>query len=246
MSVTPDRPRLTALGVSVAFHASLALALLVWTGVKPEPVATKAPPIRTDLVYLQDTGSGGGGGGRPTPAPPAKLQIPEHRQPAIAVEAVTVPIDPPPVLDAPVRANSTILQGTGITPFAPPGPGGGGPGTGVGPGTGPGAGAGDKGGAGGGPKGTGAVTPPVPIRQVKATYTAAALAAKVMGSVTMEVEVLANGTVGNVKVLRSLDRTYGLDQEAVRAARQWLFVPGTSGGKPVDVIVQLILDFNLR
>jgi len=25
-----------------------------------------------------------------------------------------------------------------------------------------------------------------------------------------------------------------------------VFIPGTSGGKPVDVIVQLILDFNLR
>ena len=246
MRAAPAPPRVTALGVSVAIHAALALALLIWTGVKPEPVATKAPPIRTDLVYLQDAGSGGGGGGRPTPAPPAKLQIPEHRQPALAVDAVTVPVDPLPVLDAPVRANSTILQGSGITAFAPPGPGGGGPGTGVGPGTGPGAAEGDKGGVGGGPKGTGAVTPPVPIRQVKATYTPAALAAKVMGSVTMEVEVLANGTVGNVKVLRSLDRVHGLDQEAVRAARQWLFVPGTSGGKPVDVIVQLILDFNLR
>jgi protein TonB len=97
-----------------------------------------------------------------------------------------------------------------------------------------------------GQKGTGAVTAPVPVRQVKPAYTPAALAAKVMGSVTLEVEVLANGTVGNVKVLKSLDRSYGLDQEAIRAARQWLFIPGTSGGKPVDVIVQLILDFNLR
>jgi protein TonB len=246
MSAAPAPRRITALGVSFAIHAALALALLVWAGVKPEPVATKEPPIRTDLVYLQTTGSGGGGGGRPTPAPPAKLQIPEHRQPALAVEAVTVPVDPPPVLDAPVRANSTILQGSGIAAFAPPGPGGGGPGTGVGPGTGPGVGPGDKGGAGDGQKGNGAVTPPVPIRQAKAAYTPAALAAKVMGSVTLEVEVLANGTVGNVKVLRSLDRVYGLDQEAIRAARQWLFIPGTSGGKPVDVIVQLILDFNLR
>ena len=246
MSATPAPPRITALGVSAAIHAALALALLVWAGVKPEPVATKAAPIRTDLVYLQDPGTGGGGGGRPTPAPPVKLQISEHRLPALAVEAVTVPVDPPPVLDAPVRANSTILQGSGITAFAPPGPGGGGPGTGVGPGTGPGVGEGEKGGVGGSQKGTGAVTAPVPIRQVKPAYTPDALAAKVMGSVTLEVEVLANGTVGNVKVLKSLDRSYGLDQEAIRAARQWLFIPGTSGGKPVDVIVRLILDFNLR
>src|SRR6187549_2540995 len=163
MSARPAPPRLTALGVSAVIHAALALALLVWAGVKPEPVATKAAPIRTDLVYLQDPGTGGGGGGRPTPAPPVKLQISEHRLPALAVEAVTVPVDPPPVLDAPVRANSTILQGSGITAFAPPGPGGGGPGTGVGPGTGPGVGEGEKGGVGGSQKGTGAVTAPVPI-----------------------------------------------------------------------------------
>jgi hypothetical protein len=99
--------------------------------------------------------------------------------------------------------------------------------------------------AGGGPKGTGAVTPPVPVRQVKATYTPGALAAKVMGSVTLEVEVLANGTVGNVKVLKSLDRAYGLIRKRFGCPAVAVH-SGTIGGKPVDVIVQLILDFNLR
>jgi protein TonB len=129
---------------------------------------------------------------------------------------------------------------------APPGPGGGGRGTGIGPGDGPGVNEGNRGGTGGGDKNGGVVTSPVPIREVKPIYTPGAMASKIQGSVTLEVEVLANGTVGNVKVLRSLDRTNGLDQEAIRAARQWLFIPGKSGGRPVDVIVQLILEFNLR
>ena len=62
----------------------------------------------------------------------------------------------------------------------------------------------------------------------------------------MEVVVLANGTVGDVKVIGSLDKICGLDMEAIKAARQWRFLPGTFEGKPVDVLVRLILDFNLR
>ncbi|HXT68989.1 MAG TPA: energy transducer TonB [Vicinamibacterales bacterium] len=247
MPPKPGRPKITAFGVSIAIHGALAVVLLVLAGMKPEPVSTKAQPIHTDLVFLQHTaGPGGGGGGRPTPAPPSKLQIPEHVQPTVAIPSAVVTVDPPPVLDVQIQPNATMLQGSGVILGAPPGPGGGGPGTGVGPGTGPGAGPGEKGGTGGREKGDGAVTPAVPLRQPKPAYTPGALAAKIQGSVTLEVEVLANGTVGNVRVIKSLDRIYGLDQEAIKAAKNWFFIPGRSGGRPVDTIVHIILDFNLR
>lgn len=242
----PRPPRITALGVSVVLHAALAVLLLLYAGISPEQVSTKAVPIRTDLVFLQRAGSGGGGGGNPAPAPPQRTEIPVHRPPAVAVEAATVPVDLPPTLDVPVQATSTMLQSSGTSLSAPPGPGGGGKGTGSGPGDGPGLGPGNDGLLGGGPRGSGVITSPFPIREVKPVYTAGALASKIQGSVALEVEVLANGTVGSVKVLKSLDRVYGLDLEAIKAARQWLFRPGTSGGRPVDVIVQIILDFNLR
>jgi TonB family protein len=243
------RPRITAFGLSIAIHAALAVVLLVIAGLGPEPVSTKAVPIRTDLVFLQHTGAGGGGGGNPRPAPPRPMQIPVHKQPTLAIEAVAVPKDPPPTLDVRVQANSTFLQATGTDLFAKPGPGGGGkPGsTGLGPGDGSGGPGPGKGGIGDTPGSGGAATPPVPIRQVKPVYTGGALASKIQGSATLEVEVLANGTVGNVKVIKSLDRIHGLDLEAIRAARQWLFIPArNAAGRPVDVIVQLILDFNLR
>ena len=246
MRATPGRPRITAFSLSIVAHGILAVALLIVAGMKPEPVATKAVPIHTDLVFLQHTGPGGGGGGRPTPASPSTLQIPEHVTPIVAVPSVVVAIDPPPVLDVQVQPNSSVLQGGGVTLGAAPGPGGAGPGTGVGPCCGPGAGPGRYGGVGGEDNGGGAVTSPVPIRQPKPAYTPGALAAKIQGSVTLEVEVLANGTVGNVRVLKSLDRIYGLDQEAIRAAKNWFFVPARSAGRPVDTIVHLILDFNLR
>jgi protein TonB len=47
-------------------------------------------------------------------------------------------------------------------------------------------------------------------------------------------------------VSRSLDSTFGLDQEAIKAAKQWLFKPGTKDGKPVAVRVMIELTFMLK
>ena len=58
--------------------------------------------------------------------------------------------------------------------------------------------------------------------------------------------MLLDGTVGQVTVVRSLDPTYGLDQEALKAARQWRFVPGTRFGVPVAVLVTIELTFTLK
>ena len=61
----------------------------------------------------------------------------------------------------------------------------------------------------------------------------------------LEVVVLADGLVGDMKVVRSLDPG-GLDQQAIVAVRQWQFRPGRHAGLPVDVLVQIIIDFTLR
>jgi TonB family protein len=58
--------------------------------------------------------------------------------------------------------------------------------------------------------------------------------------------VLPDGTVGSVEVVRSLDATFGLDQEAIKAAKQWRFRPGTRLGEPVAVLVTIELTFTLR
>jgi hypothetical protein len=44
--------------------------------------------------------------------------------------------------------------------------------------------------------------------------------------------------------VKSLDP--GLDQQAILAARQWLFRPSAYQDKPVEVIVKLILEFHIR
>jgi len=242
------RPRFTALGVSIGIHAVFAFLLLMWAGLKTESVATKAPPIRTDLVFLQQSGTSGGGGGNPAPAAPRRIEIPQHAAPILVIEATAVPPEPLPQLNVPIQATSaTLLQGSGTSLSAPPGPGGGGNGPGLGPGEGPGVGPGKKGGIGGDDGGGVAVTGPIPVKQPRPAFTPGAMAARIQGTVTMEIEVRADGTVGNVKIVRSLDRTYGLDAEAIRTARLWTFIPAkNASGKPVDVIATLVLEFNLR
>jgi TonB family protein len=92
----------------------------------------------------------------------------------------------------------------------------------------------------------GAVTLPQPLTQVKPEYTQAAMVARIEGTVLLEAVVLADGSVGKVAVVRSLDSTYGLDQRAIDAASQWTFKPGTKDGKPVAVAVTLEMTFALR
>jgi protein TonB len=245
----PRRPLYSALGISVTCHAVFLLVILFLASFPPEQVDTRTPPIPTELVFLQESGPGGGGGGTSVPAAPAKIEIPPP-QPAVTLTATPPPVadPPPPSLDAPVQTNNaTVLMGGGSNPMAATGPGGNGPGRGLGDGNGPGLLDGKDGGTGGGPKQPGALTTqPYPIRSVKPDYTSQALQARLQGSVTLEVEVLANGTVGAVKVLKSLDTRYGLDGQAIRCAKQWVFRPGTINGKPVDSLVQIILEFGLR
>jgi TonB family protein len=49
-----------------------------------------------------------------------------------------------------------------------------------------------------------------------------------------------------VEIIRSLDSSFGLDQEAIKAAKQWRFRPGMRQGEPVAVLVRIELDFTLR
>jgi protein TonB len=82
--------------------------------------------------------------------------------------------------------------------------------------------------------------------EVKAEYTQEAKDAGIQGTVVLDTEVLADGTVGDVKVKQSLDTKYGLDRQAVNAVKQWTFEPGTKDGKPVAVRVDIEMTFTLK
>jgi TonB family protein len=65
----------------------------------------------------------------------------------------------------------------------------------------------------------------------------AAMKANLEGLIRIEATVQPDGTVGDVKLVKSVDSKYGLNEAAVAAARQWVFKPGTKDGKAVAVRV---------
>jgi periplasmic protein TonB len=90
------------------------------------------------------------------------------------------------------------------------------------------------------------VTLPSVVREVRPEYTPAAQAARIEGKVLLGIVVTAAGAVDVVTVDRSLDMTYGLDEQAVKAIKQWEFKPGTKDGKPVAVRVHVEMNFTLK
>jgi TonB family protein len=86
---------------------------------------------------------------------------------------------------------------------------------------------------------------PVPIVRVRPSYTSAAMAARLAGVALVECVVMRDGTVDQVRVVRSFDSRFGLDQEAVKAARQSRFRPGTVDGHPVAVRLTIELSFSI-
>jgi TonB family protein len=88
------------------------------------------------------------------------------------------------------------------------------------------------------------VSAPVVVKEAKPQYTPEAKKAKIQGVVTLECVVQPDGTVGDVRVTKALNP--GLDQEAIKAVKQWRFKPGHKDGKAVPVRVTLEMTFTLR
>jgi len=93
--------------------------------------------------------------------------------------------------------------------------------------------------------GKGVIMPRV-TKEAAPRYPVDAMKAKVTGAVLVEAIVQTDGTVGEVRVKRSLDKKYGLDDEAVASVKKWQFVAGTKDGVAVPVMVEVELTFTLR
>jgi TonB family protein len=86
---------------------------------------------------------------------------------------------------------------------------------------------------------------PALIRSIEARYTPEAIQAKIEGIVEVRMVVLPDGNVRDVQVTKSLDTRYGLDQQAIDAAKQWSFRPGTKDGRAVPMFVTIVMEFRL-
>lgn len=244
-----------SLGISLAAHGALvALFILAAAHVTDQSVMDLVQPA-IPVVFLDRPGPGGGGGGSPDPAPIKKAEIPKPKiepPPQVVKPTLEMPVEvaPPPPPAVTVTSDISSIPGaiTGLPNAAPGGTGGGGgSGTGVGGGKGSGIGPGEGGGFGGGVyrPGNGVVSPRL-VYEVRPNYTSDAMRAKIQGIVTMEAVVMPDGSVGAVQITRSLDQTFGLDQEAIRTVKKWRFQPGTRQGQAVPVLVEIEMTFTLR
>jgi TonB family protein len=255
----PDGQRMgRALGAGLATELVVIGLVLLVMSLMPKRVYQAVLPDRLseDIVWLSQPGpGGGGGGGNKMPDPPKKAEL--KGQQKISVPTPPEPTPEPPKEEPPVEQLNIPAQTLAAAPTVSPGAltpnpndtlsTGSGTGTGAGSGQGSGLGPGFGGGTGGGAYRPGnGVNLPQPLKEVKPQYTADAMRAKVQGTVLLECVVLPDGSVGNVEVVRSLDSAFGLDQEAIKAAKQWRFRPGTRFGEPVAVLVTIELTFTLR
>jgi len=87
---------------------------------------------------------------------------------------------------------------------------------------------------------------PTLVGEVSPSYTRSAMEARIQGVVKLEAIVTVEGLVDDIIVLRSLDSELGLDDEAIKAVRQWRFKPGTRMGEPVPVLSLFEISFHLR
>jgi protein TonB len=93
------------------------------------------------------------------------------------------------------------------------------------------------------PAAEGETTPPRIIDRPEAKYTDSALAKGIEGTVGLTAVVRRDGSVGGVAVTKSLEES--LDLRALRAVRRYKFEPATRDGKPVNVVVEINVDFKL-
>jgi TonB family protein len=89
----------------------------------------------------------------------------------------------------------------------------------------------------------GETVPPVMIQWTDAPYTDDALKQGIEGTVVLMALVRQDGSIGAVSVSKSLEES--LDRSASRAVRTWKFDPATRVGKPVSVVVEIRVDFEL-
>jgi protein TonB len=89
----------------------------------------------------------------------------------------------------------------------------------------------------------GNIRPPQRVGDVAPVYPPIALAAGVDGVVILEAVIAEDGSVRDVRVLRSIPL---LDAAAVEAVRQWRFTPTLLNGQPVPIVMTVTVAFRRR
>jgi TonB family protein len=88
----------------------------------------------------------------------------------------------------------------------------------------------------------GDVRAPVALVKVNPVYPPEAQAAQLQGVVLLEIRIATDGSVSEARVLRSIPM---LDQAAIDAVKQWKYQPTRVDGVPVEVEMNVYINFTL-
>jgi len=86
-------------------------------------------------------------------------------------------------------------------------------------------------------------TRPVFLHRTEPQYTEEARRRNISGTVILQVELLADGSVGTVKVLKGLSA--GLNENAIEAARKTVFLPAVKNREFVTASIRMEMSFYL-
>jgi len=97
-----------------------------------------------------------------------------------------------------------------------------------------------------GPSTPGLVPPKIiPSTRALPQYPSAARRAGLLGTVILMIVVDADGSVGQIEVLRSPDQRWGFDLSAIDAVKQWRYEPALMNGKAVAAYITVMVEFTL-
>jgi protein TonB len=205
--------------VSTVVHAALLVLAFVMSA-----VATGALPIpryATEFIVVAPAPPPE----VPPPAPPAPTQAAAPSHAASVSEPNGIPPPVAPSADLPLVGPSIVpgFATDAIPDGSAPPPGTRGPGVPVRVG--------------------GTIQAPRKLVHVVPEYPAIARASRVQGVIILEAVIADDGSVDDVRVLRSIPL---LDSAAIDAVRQWRFTPTLLNGEPVAVVTTVTVAFSLN
>lgn len=255
MAVKRD-PKATA--ISTVINIAIVLMILWFAAHKvlaPPPVKTASinlvdpPPPPPKLPPKAVTMGGGGGQKGPTPVtkgnppPPAPQTLNPPKAPPTIAPKIEIPVTVDVQKDIKMAKSDVPNFGMPNSPLVGMSMGNG-KGGGLGSGNGNGIGPGSGGNMGGGlRKIGGGVSAPVILFQPEPEFSEEARKAKVAGNVLVYLQVDTNGHPTHVRVLRGIG--LGLDEKAMEAVRQYRFKPAMENGHPVQVEMNVEVNFTI-
>lgn len=84
---------------------------------------------------------------------------------------------------------------------------------------------------------------PSPIRRVQPRLTISAERAGAHGEILLNLLISESGDVIDVKLVKGVSKTLGMNEEAIKAVKQWKFSPAVKSGKRVKVWMPVLVKF---